>query len=176
MRARRNFEIVDDIQYVTAVQVFDPFTVKVSFTEKASQEISNIEHLQYKHDESDLSVSTRTAHKLAHCKKRRDIFEKSDISLVTPENTNYFPLKSGPLVLIFSYISLKFGQEQACYFVFHIPFSALRLLSISVTLTLIPLNGVRLWFQRLDENFFLKTEGRSCNYFFSVLVLVSLLD
>ena len=155
----------------------------MSFTEKASQEISNIEHLQYKHDESDLSVSTRKAHKLAHCKKRRDIFERSDISLVTPENTNYLPLKSGLLVLIFSYISmitimLKFGQEQACYFVFHIPFSALRLLSISVTVTLISLNGVRLWFQRLDENFFLKTEGRSCgfNYFFSVLVLVSLLD
>ena len=121
--------IVDDIQYVSALQVFDPFTVKVSFTEEASQEISNIEHLQYKHDESDLSDSTRTAHKLAHCKKRRDIFERSDISLVTPENTNDFPLKSGPLVLIFFYISmitimLKFGQEQACYFVFHIPFSA----------------------------------------------------
>ena len=58
----------------------------MSFTEKASQEISNIEHLQYKHDESDLSVSTRTAHKLAHCKKRRDIFERSDISRYTREH------------------------------------------------------------------------------------------
>ena len=48
--------IVNDIQYVSAVQVFDYFTVKVSFTEDASQEISNIEHLQYKHDESDLLV------------------------------------------------------------------------------------------------------------------------
>ena len=28
--------IVDDLQYVCAVQVFDPFTVKVSFTEEAS--------------------------------------------------------------------------------------------------------------------------------------------
>ena len=28
--------IVNDIQYVSAVQVFDPFTVKVSFTEEAS--------------------------------------------------------------------------------------------------------------------------------------------
>ena len=42
--------IVDDVQYVSAVQEFDPFTVKVSFTEEAPQEISNIEHLQYKHD------------------------------------------------------------------------------------------------------------------------------
>ena len=50
--------IVNDIQYVSAVQVFDPFTVKVSFTEEAQQEISNIEHLQYKHDASDLLVST----------------------------------------------------------------------------------------------------------------------
>ena len=48
--------IVNDIQYVSAVQVFDYFTVKVSFTEEASQEISNIEHLQYKRDESDLLV------------------------------------------------------------------------------------------------------------------------
>ena len=48
--------IVNDIQYVSAVQVFDYFTVKVSFTEDASQEISNIEHLQYKRDESDLLV------------------------------------------------------------------------------------------------------------------------
>ena len=100
---------------MSTVQVFDLFTVKVSFTEEASQESSKIEHLQYKHDESDLSVSTRTAHKLAHCKKRLDIFERSDISLVTPENTNNFPLKSGPLVLIFFYVSmitimLKFGQ------------------------------------------------------------------
>ena len=38
--------IVNDIQYVSAVQVFDPFTVKVSFTEEASREISNIEHLR----------------------------------------------------------------------------------------------------------------------------------
>ena len=37
--------IVNDIQYVSAVQVFDPFTVKVSFNEEASQEISNMEHL-----------------------------------------------------------------------------------------------------------------------------------
>ena len=50
--------IVNDIQYVSAVQVFDPFTVKVSFTEEAQQEISNIEHLQSKHDASDLLVST----------------------------------------------------------------------------------------------------------------------
>ena len=48
--------IVNDIQYVSAVQVFDYFTVKVSFTEDASQEISNIEHLQYKRDESDILV------------------------------------------------------------------------------------------------------------------------
>ena len=96
--------IVDDVQYVSAVQEFDPFTVKVSFTEEAPQEISNIEHLQYKHDASDLFVSTSTAHKLEHSKKRRDIFERSDISLVTPENTNNFPPKSGPLLLIFFYI------------------------------------------------------------------------
>ena len=107
--------IVDDVQYVSAVQVFDPFTVKVSFTEEAPQEISNIEYLQYKHDASDLFVSTSTAHKLEHSQKRRDIFERSDISLVTPENTNNFPPKSGPLLLIFFYISmitimLKFGQ------------------------------------------------------------------
>ena len=107
--------IVDDVQYVSAVQAFDPFTVKVSFTEEAPQEISNIEHLQYKHDASDLFVSTSTAHKLEHSKKRRDIFERSDISLVTPENTNNFPPKTGPLLLIFFYISmitimLKFGQ------------------------------------------------------------------
>ena len=50
--------IVNDIQYVSAVQVFDPFTVKVSFAEEAQQEISNIEHLQSKHDASDLLVST----------------------------------------------------------------------------------------------------------------------
>ena len=50
--------IVNDIQYVSAVQVFDPFTVKVSLTEEAQQEISNIEHLQSKHDASDLLVST----------------------------------------------------------------------------------------------------------------------
>ena len=37
--------IVNDIQYVSAVQVFDPFTVKVSFNKEASQEISNMEHL-----------------------------------------------------------------------------------------------------------------------------------
>ena len=105
--------IVNDLQYVCAVQVFDPFTVKVSFTEEASQEISNIEHLQSKHDASDLLVSTSTAHKLEHCEKRRDIFERSDISLATIKNTNNFPPKS--LVLIFFYISmitimLKFDQ------------------------------------------------------------------
>ena len=38
--------IVNDILYVSPSQVFDPFTVKVSFTEEVSQEISNIEHLQ----------------------------------------------------------------------------------------------------------------------------------
>ena len=107
--------IVNDLQYVCAVQVFDPFTVKVSFTEEASQEISNIEHLQSKHDASDLLVSTSTAHKLEHCEKRRDIFERSDISLATIKNTNNFPPKSAPLVLIFFYISmitimLKFDQ------------------------------------------------------------------
>ena len=83
----------------------------MSFTEEAPQEISNIEHLQYKYDESDLLVATSTAHKLEHSKKRRDIFERSDISLVTRENTN----NPGPLLLIFFYISmitimLKFGQ------------------------------------------------------------------
>ena len=97
--------IVGDIQYVAAVQVFDPFTVKVPFTEEAQQEMSNIKHLQSKHDASDLLVSTGTAHKLEHCKKRRDIFERSDISLATVKNTNNFPPKSGPLVLIFFYIS-----------------------------------------------------------------------
>ena len=107
--------IVNDIQYVSAVQVFDPFTVKVSSTEEVPQEISNIDHLQSKHDASDLLASTSTAHKLEHCKKRRDIFERRYIYLVTPENTNNFPLKSGPLVLIFFYICLitimlKFGQ------------------------------------------------------------------
>ena len=30
--------VINDIQYVSAVQVFDPFTVKVSFTEEAQQE------------------------------------------------------------------------------------------------------------------------------------------
>ena len=50
--------IVNDIQYVSAVQVFDPFTVKVSFSEETQQEISTIEHLQSKHDTSDLLVST----------------------------------------------------------------------------------------------------------------------
>ena len=45
--------IVNDLQYVCAVQVFDPFTVKVSFTEEASQEISTLEHLQSKHDASE---------------------------------------------------------------------------------------------------------------------------
>ena len=107
--------IVNDIQYVSWGQVFDPFTVKVSFTEEAQQEISKIEHLQSKHDASDLLVSTCTAQKLEHCKKRRDIFQQSDISLATIKNTNNFPPKSGPLVLIFFYISmitlmLKFGQ------------------------------------------------------------------
>ena len=107
--------IVNDIQYVSAVQVFDPFTVKVCFTEEAQQEISNIDHLQSKHDASDLVVSTSTAHKLEHFKKRRDIFQRSDISLATIKNTNSFPLKSGPLALIFFYMSmitilLKFGQ------------------------------------------------------------------
>ena len=82
------------IQYVSAVQVFDSFTVKVSFTEEAQQEISNIEHLQSKHDASDLLVSTCTAHKLEHCKKRRDIFERSDISLATIKNTNNFRSES----------------------------------------------------------------------------------
>ena len=87
--------IVNDIQYVSAVQVFDPFTVKVSFTEEAQQEISNIEHLQSKHDASDLLVSTWTAHKLEHCKKPRDIFERSDISLATIyKNTNNFRSES----------------------------------------------------------------------------------
>ena len=45
---------VNDVQYVSAVQVFDPFTAKVSFTEEASQEVSIIEHLQSKHEASDL--------------------------------------------------------------------------------------------------------------------------
>ena len=97
--------IVNDIQYVSA-EVFDPFTVKMSFTEETQQEISNIEHLQSKHDASDLLVSTCTAHKLEHCKKRRVIFERSDIFLATIKNTNNFPPKSGPLVLIFFYISM----------------------------------------------------------------------
>ena len=83
--------IVNDIQYVSAVQVFDPFTVKVSSTEEVQQEISNIDHLQSKHDASDLLASTCTAHKLEHCKKRCDIFERSDISLATIKNTNNFP-------------------------------------------------------------------------------------
>ena len=87
----------------------------MSFTEEASQEISNIEHLQSKHDASDLLVSTSTAHKLEHCEKQRDIFERSDISLAKIKNTNNFPPKSAPLVLIFFYISmitimLKFAQ------------------------------------------------------------------
>ena len=107
--------IVNDIQYVSAVQVFDSFTVKVCFIEEAQQEISNIDHLQSKHDASDLVVSTSTAHKLEHFKKRRDIFQRSDISLATIKNTNSFPLKSGPLALIFFDMSmitilLKFGQ------------------------------------------------------------------
>ena len=107
--------IVNDIQYVSAVQVFDPFTVKVCFTEEAQQEISNIDHLQSKHDASYLVVSTSTAHKLEHFKKWRDIFQRSDISLATIKNTNSFPPKSGPLALIFFYMSmitilLKFGQ------------------------------------------------------------------
>ena len=107
--------IVNDIQYVSAVQVFDPFTVNVCFTEEAQQEISNIDHLKSKHDASDLVVSTSTALKLEHFKKRRDIFQRSDISLATIKNTNSFPLKSGPLALIFFYMSmitilLKFGQ------------------------------------------------------------------
>ena len=52
--------IVDDVKFVSAVQVFDPFTVKVYFTVAASQsEISYIEHLQCKHEASDLLVSTR---------------------------------------------------------------------------------------------------------------------
>ena len=38
--------IVNDILYVSKLQVFDPFTVTVSFTEEASQEILNIEHFQ----------------------------------------------------------------------------------------------------------------------------------
>ena len=86
--------IVNDIQYVSAVQVFDPFTVKVSFTEEAQQEISNIEHLQSKQDASVFLVSTWTAHKLEHCKKPRDIFERSDISLATIKNTNNFRSES----------------------------------------------------------------------------------
>ena len=107
---------VGDVQYVSAVQVFDPFTVKLSFTEEASQEISIIEHLQSKHEASHLLASTSTTHKLEHGKKRRNIFERSHISLATiDENTNNFPLTSGPLMLIFFYISmitimLKFGQ------------------------------------------------------------------
>ena len=52
--------IVDDVKFVSAVQVFDPFTVKVYFTVAASQsEISYIEHLQCKHEASDLLVSRR---------------------------------------------------------------------------------------------------------------------
>ena len=98
--------IVNDIQYVSAVQVFDPFTVKVSFTEEAQQEISNIEHLQSKHDASDLLVSTSTTHKLEYGTPRRDIFERSDISLATTKNTNNFPLKIGPSMLIFFYLSI----------------------------------------------------------------------
>ena len=115
MNSKKFRNVSSMIFYVSPLQVFDPFTVKVSFTEEASQEISNIEHLQYNHDESDLSVSTRTALKFAHCRKRRDIFERSDICLVAPENKNNFLLKSEPLVLIFFYVSmitimLKFGQ------------------------------------------------------------------
>ena len=72
-----------------------PLRLKVSFTEEAQQEISNIEHLQSKQDASDLLVSTWTAHKLEHCKKPRDIFERSDISLATIyKNTNNFRSES----------------------------------------------------------------------------------
>jgi len=52
--------IVDDVKYVSGVQVFDPFTLKVYFTVAALQsKISYIEHLQCKHEASDLLVSTR---------------------------------------------------------------------------------------------------------------------
>ena len=104
---------VNDVQYVSAVQVFDPFTAKVSFTEEASQEVSIIEHLQSKHEASDLLVSTSTTHKLEYGTPRRDIFERSDISLATTKNTNNFPLKIGPLMLILSqyhHDHAKFGQ------------------------------------------------------------------
>ena len=107
-----------------------PLPLKVSFTEEAQQEISNIEHLQSKQDASDLLVSTWTAHKLEHCKKPRDIFERSDISLATTKNTSNFPLKIGPLMLIFFYLSIitimlnlvkQSWREQTCHFVFRIP-------------------------------------------------------
>ena len=121
---------VNDVQYVSAVQVFDPFTAKVSFTEEASQEVSIIEHLQSKHEASDLFVSTSTTHKLEYGTPRRDIFERSDTSLATTKNTSNFPLKIGPLMLIFFYLSIitimlnlvKLSwREQTCHFVFRIP-------------------------------------------------------
>ena len=121
---------VNDVQYVSVVQVFDPFTANASLTEEASQEVSIIEQLQSKHEASDLIVSTSTAHKLEYGTPRRDIFERSDISLATTKNTNNFPLKSGPLRLIFFYLSIitimlnlvKLSwREQACHFVFRIP-------------------------------------------------------
>ena len=74
---------------------------------------------------SDLLVSTSTTHKLEY-----DIFERSDISLATTKNTNNFPLKTGPLMLIFFYLSIitimlnlvKLSwREQTCHFVFRIP-------------------------------------------------------
>ena len=50
--------IVDDVQNVYAAQVFDAFTVKVSFI---SQEISKIEHIQSQHQASDLQLVVPTS-------------------------------------------------------------------------------------------------------------------
>ena len=49
--------IVDDVQKVYAAQVFDAFTVKVSFI---SQEISKIEQTQSQHQASDLQLDVPT--------------------------------------------------------------------------------------------------------------------
>ena len=57
---------VNDVQYVSVAQVFDPLTANVSFTKEASQVVSIIEQLQSKHEASDLLVSISTAHKLEY--------------------------------------------------------------------------------------------------------------
>ena len=94
--------IVDDVQNVYAAQVFDAFTVKVSFT---SQEISKIEQTQSQHQASYLQLIVPTRVKTIAFSKAKSTSWHAGSLVITDGQKDDLSLRSpGPLMLIYFYI------------------------------------------------------------------------